>query len=187
MNLYNTLKLKPVRSEPDVWVSRLMILERIAPDPVVIRDIPLTRGLNIIWAEEAEDDSPSAEITGHSAGKTTFCRLVRYVLGERTFGTKAAMELIRGAFPEGYVAAELNILGRRWVVRRPFGSGRMSYIKEDASIEELLEQRGRSVTQESYPQELGLESLLDELETGGNVQTGEMIQWAHILAWCTRD
>jgi len=187
MDLYMTLKLTPVRSEPDVWVNRLMILERIAPEPVVIRDIPLTRGLNIIWAEEAEDDSPSAEITGHSAGKTTFCRLVRYVLGERTFGTKAAMELIRGAFPEGYVAAEFNILGRRWAVRRPFGSGRMSYIKEDASIEELLEQRGRSVTQESYPQELGLESLLDELETGGIVQTGELIQWAHILAWCTRD
>ena len=187
MDLYKTLKLTPVRSEPAVWVSRLMILERIAPDPVVIRDIPLTRGLNIIWAEEAEDDSPSAEITGHSAGKTTFCRLVRYVLGERTFGTKTAMELIRRAFPEGYVAAELNILGRRWAVRRPFGSGRMSYIKEGASIEELLEQRGWSATQESYPQELGLESLLDELETGGIVQTGELIQWAHILAWCTRD
>jgi hypothetical protein len=187
MDLYRELNLEPVRSEPDVWVSRIMILERITPGPVVIRDIPLSRGLNIIWAEESEDDNPTAEITGHSAGKTIFCRLLRHVLGERTFGAKAVMELIRKTFPDGYIAAELLVRGRKWAVRRPFGSGRMSFIKEDASIEELLEQRGASVTQESYPQEVGLESLLDELETGGIVQTGETIQWAHILAWCTRD
>lgn len=187
MDLYKTLKLKPIRSEPDVWVSRLMIFERIAPDPVVIRDIHLTRGLNIIWAEEGEDDSPSAQITGHSAGKTTFCRFMRYALGERTFGTKTAMELIRNSLPGGYIAAEIHVRSRRWAIRRPIGSGRMSFIQEDASVEELLEQRGRSVTQESYPHELGLESLLDELETGGIVQTGELIQWPHILAWCTRD
>jgi hypothetical protein len=187
MDLYKTLKLKPIRSEPDVWVSRLMIFERIAPDPVVIRDIHLTRGLNIIWAEEGEDDSPSAQITGHSAGKTTFCRFMRYALGERTFGTKTATELIRNSLPGGYIAAEIHVRGRRWAIRRPIGSGRMSFIQEDASVEELLEQRGRSVTQESYPHELGLESLLDGLETGGIVQTGELIQWPHLLAWCTRD
>ncbi len=187
MDLYRELNLEPVRSQPDVWVSRIMILERIIPSPVVIRDIPLSRGLNIIWAEESEDDNPTAAITGHSAGKTIFCRLLRYVLGERTFGAKAVMELIRKTFPDGYIAAELHVCSRKWAVRRPFGSGRMSFIKEDASIEELFEQRGASVTQESYPQEIGLESLLDELETGGIVQTGETIQWAHILAWCTRD
>jgi hypothetical protein len=187
MDLYKTLNLIPVRSEPDVWVSRLMIFAQITPDSIIIRDILLSCGLNIVWAEEAEDDSTPAEITGHSAGKTTFCRLLRYVLGERTFGTKGAMELIRRAFPEGYVAAELHIRGRRWAVRRPFGSGRMSYIRGDASIEELLEQRGHSVTQELYSQEIGMEGLLDELETGAVVQTGESIQWAHILAWCTRD
>lgn len=187
MDLYKELNLESVRSEPDVWVSRIMILERITPNPVIIRDIALSRGLNIIWAEEAEDDKPMAKITGHSAGKTTFCRLLRYVLGERTFGPKAAMELIRKAFSDGYIAAEVHVRGRIWAVRRPLGSGRMSSIKEDASIEELLEQRGRTVTQESYSQEVGLESLLDDLETGGIVQTGEPIQWAHILAWCTRD
>ena len=186
MDLYRELNLEPVRSEPDVWVSRIVILERIAPDPVVIRDISLSRGLNIIWAEESEDDNPAAAITGHSAGKTIFCRLLRYALGERTFGTKAVMELIRKTFPHGYIAAELHIRGRKWAVRRPFGSGR-TYIEENASIEELLKQRGQIVTQDLYTKEIGLESLLDDLETGGIVQTGELIQWDHILAWCTRD
>ena len=188
MNFYKKLNLKPIRSEPDVWVSRLVIYEDIGPKtPKVIRDIRLTRGLNIIWAAESEDDSPTAEISGHSAGKTTFCRLLRYVLGENTFGTKAAIELIRKAFPNGYVAAEIHVRGKKWAVRRPFGSGRMSYIKQDATIEEMLEERTGAVSQEEYPKKLGLEALLDELETGQIVQTAENIRWAHILAWCTRD
>lgn len=188
MNLFEELNLKPVKNEPDVWVSRLVIIKKIAPKVEAIRDIRLTRGLNIICAEETKrGDSNSAEITGHSAGKTTFCRLIRYVLGEKTFGTRTAMELIRKAMPDGYVAAEIYVHGKRWAVRRPFGSGRMTYIKEDSSIEELFDQKGRSVTQESYHQEIGLESLLERLGTSDIVQTGEAIQWAHILSWCTRD
>jgi len=188
MDLYKKLKLKPVRSEPDVWVSRLVIYEDIDPkSPRVVRDIRLTRGLNIVWAEEPEDDSPTAEITGHSAGKTTFCRFLRYVLGETTFGTRAAMELIRKALPEGCVAAEIHIRGKKWAVRRPFGSGRMSYVLENATVEELRKQHGRSVSQESYAQELGFEGLIEKLETAQIVQTAEPIRWAHILAWSTRD
>ena len=164
-----------------------MILERITPSPVVIRDISLFRGLNIIWAEEAEDDNAKANITGHSAGKTTFCRLFRYVLGERTFGTKAVMNLIRKEFPDGLIAAEIHVRERKFAVARPFASGRKSFIKDEATVEELLEQRGRTVNQESYPKEIGLESVLDELETGQVVQTEEPIRWSHILAWCTRD
>lgn len=187
MNLYRELGLTPVRSEPGVWISRLVIFDRIKPSPVIIREILLTRGLNIIWAEESEDDNPAAEISGHSAGKTTFCRFLRYVLGEKTFGTKRNMELIGKSLPEGYVAAEIHVQGQKWAVRRPFGSGRMSYIKKDASIEELLQDRSQSVSQDDYSERIGLGHLLDKLETGAIVRTGEAIQWAHLLAWCTRD
>lgn len=187
MDLYKELSLTPVQFEPDVWVSRLVIFERIAPDPVSIRDIPLTRGINIVWAEEIDDDDPAAEITGHSAGKTTFCRLLRYALGEKTFGTKENMELIRTSFPEGYIAAEVRVAGQKWAVRRPFGSGRMSYVKQNATVEQLLHERGESVTQDDYAKTIGLDQLLDEFETGAFVRTSEAIQWGHILAWCSRD
>lgn len=186
MDLYQQLNLKPVRSQPDVWISRLVILSNNTPDPLKIRDISLTRGLNIILAENIEDTNPTTEITGHSAGKTTFCRLLRYILGENTFGTKTGMELIQRSFPNGCVAAELHVQGQKWAVRRPFGGGR-TYIKQDATIEELLKERGHPVSQDSYIREIGLESLLNELETGGIVRTGETIQWKHILSWCTRD
>ncbi len=187
MDIYKTLNLKTTKTEPDIWISRLMIFEQIVPEPVVIRDISLTQGLNIIWAEETEDDIPSAEITGHSAGKTTFCRLLRYVLGEKTYGTHGNTELIQKSFPNGYVAAELNVKGKKWAVRRPMGKGRYSYIKAESSIEELLQDRSRPAYQDTYAQELGLEKILDGLETGGIVRTGETIQWEHLLAWCSRD
>ena len=174
MDLYKELKLTPVRSDPNVWISRLVIFERHSPDPVIIRDIALTRGLNIVWAEETEDDDPTAEISGHSAGKTTFCRLVRYVLGEKTFGTKGNMELIRQALPEGSVAADIHVAGKKWAVRRPFGSGRMSYIKQDATVDELLQQQGGAVSQNDYPKKLGLEALLDEMETGALQRSPEL-------------
>lgn len=187
MDIFKTLMLKPKKTEPDVWISRLVIFEQITPEPVVIRDISLTQGLNIVWAEETEDDIPSAEITGHSAGKTTFCRFVRYVLGEKTYGTRTNMDLIQKSLPNGYVAAELRVRGKKWAVLRPIGKGRNSYVKADLSVEELLMDRSRPAYLDTYTQEIGLEKLLDELETGGIVRTGEAIKWEHLLAWCTRD
>lgn len=187
MDIFKTLNLKPTKTEPDAWISRLVIFEQITPKPVVIRDISLTQGLNIVWAEETEDDIPSAEITGHSAGKTTFCRFVRYVFGEQTYGTRTNMDLIQKSFPNGYVAAELRVRCKKWAVLRPIGKGRNSYVKADSSVEELLLDRSRPAYLDTYAQEIGLEKLLDQLETGGIVRSGETIQWEHLLAWCTRD
>lgn len=187
MDIFKTLNLKPTKTEPDVWISRLVIFEQITPEPVVIRDIALTQGLNIVWAEETEDDIPSAEITGHSAGKTTFCRFVRYVFGEKTYGTRTNMDLIQKSLPNGYVGAELRVKGKAWSVLRPIGKGRNSYVKAYSTVEELIQDRTRPAYLETYAQEIGLEKLLDGFETGGIVRTGETIQWEHILAWCTRD
>lgn len=187
MDLYERLRLEPVRTEPDVWVRRLVVYGQISPEPKIIREVRLTKGLNIIWAEDPEDDIPVAEITGHSAGKTTFCRLLRYVLGEKTYGTRANMELITKAFPEGYVAAELFVRQRQWAVIRPIGNHRNSYVKADATIEELLDDRSNPAYQENYPEKIGLDALLDDLETGTVLRTGDRIKWGHLLAWCTRD
>jgi len=187
VDLYNELNIKPIRSEPDVWVRRLVIYERINPEPVIIREVILDKGLNIIWAEEPEDEDASAEINGHSAGKTTFCRFLRYVLGEKTYGTKSNTELIRKSLPHAYVAAEIFVKQKQWAVIRPIGNGRSSYTLPDSSIEQLLNNRIYAAYQDDYPQKLGLDALLNDFETGAVVRTGDLIDWGHILAWCTRD
>lgn len=187
MDLYKDLKLETIRKEPDVWVRRLVIYKQIAPDPVVIREVNLSKGLNIIWAEEPENEDASAEINGHSAGKTTFCRFLRYVLGEKTYGTKSNMDLIRKALPGAYIGAELFVRQKLWAVIRPIGTGRNSYILPDSTIEELLKNLNHAAYQDDYPQKIGLDALLDSFETGSVVRTGASIEWGHILAWCTRD
>lgn len=194
-DIYKALSLKVADSkgEPAVWVSRLAIYEELNPEPKLIRNIPLHRGLNIIWAEESEDDDPTVDITGHSAGKTTFCRLLRYVLGETTFGRKSNVRMIKACLPHGYVAAELRVWDeeqkrhRQWAVRRPIGGGRNSYVKEDATVEEIIADRSCPATLEDYPQKIGLAALVNRLDTVDIVRTGERILWGHLLAWCTRD
>jgi len=187
VDLYKELRLDPIRKEPTVWVRRLVIYERILPEPLLIREVKLQKGLNIIWAEEPEDENASAEINGHSAGKTTFCRFMRYVLGEKTYGTKANMDLIRKSLPHAYIAAELFIRQRQWAVMRPIGTGHNSYILPDATIEELLKSRGQIAHHNDYQQKIGLDALLNDFETGAIVRTGQAIEWGHILAWCARD
>lgn len=189
MDIYSALSLKIAASkvEPDVWVRRMVIYQRIGPEAVPIREIKLTKGVNIVWAEESEDEQLPVEITGHSAGKTSFCRLLRYALGEKTYGTKANMELIQRAFPDGYLGAELVVRQQAWAVVRPLGNNRYSYLKAGATIEELLTNRDEAATQDDYPVKLGLDALLDELEAGAVLRTNKAIQWGHLLAWCTRD
>jgi len=185
--MLDTLKRRCIKGEPYIWVRRLIVLERCSPHPVIVRDIRLSRGLNIIWAEEPDEEEVTTPIAGHSAGKTTFCRFFRYVLGETTFANQKNAKLIRSAFENGYVAAEIYVDGRLWAVRRPIGSGRLSYIAPDITIEQLLELGGKSVTQEQYIEQLGMTTLLDKFAASGIARSGEPIQWEHILAWMTRD
>lgn len=187
MDLYTKLKLQPIRKEPDVWVRRLAIFEQINPEPKVIRDVSLTKGLNIVWAEEPEDDDSDAEIAGHSAGKTTFCRLLRYVLGEKTYSNKANTALISQSMPDAYVGAEILVRQRLWAVVRPIGNGRTSYVKPNATIEELLKDRTHRAYLDTYPKEIGLDQLMHDLQPSTIVSTGEPIEWGHVLAWCSRD
>jgi hypothetical protein len=189
MDLYDSLSLKvdPAKAEPAVWVRRVVIYESIVSEAKVVREIPLTKGLNIVWAEETDSDNTSAEITGHSAGKTSFCRLLRYALGEKSFGTRPNMNLIKKCFPQGYVGAEIFVKQRQWAVLRPIGNGTFSYIKPDATLEELLPDRSMRANEDNYPEQLGLKALLDDLDTATIVRTSQTIEWGHVLAWCTRD
>ena len=75
------------RSEPRLWVRRLAIWS--APG-VLLREIRLRPGLNVLWAPDPADQggvTESVSGVGHGSGKTLFCRLLRYCLGEDRFGS----------------------------------------------------------------------------------------------------
>lgn len=187
MNILDQLPKQPIKTEPDVWVRRLVLYAKLTPTPEVIRDIGLHRGMNIVWAEEPESETDKSDIAGHSAGKTTFCRLVRYVLGEKTYANKSSTQAIRKSFPNGYVAAEIFVRGAQWAVLRPLGENRNSWVLKGGTVEQVVTDKGEPAYQETYPDKIGLAGLLEGLASATVVRTQEAIKWGHVLAWCARD
>ena len=121
------------RAEPAVWVAKLAVYKSWPPtrDSLLRQVIKLHRGLNILWASPAETTNEASRLAGHGAGKTTFCRLLRYVLGEEPEGSKAFREGFPGKFGNGWVLAEVFVNGKRWLVGRPLSQiGYHSFAKE---------------------------------------------------------
>lgn len=99
---------------PRLWIRRLAVFEQIDSLPL-LREVTFTRGLNIITGADRDGKG----FGGHSVGKTSLCRVLRYGLGEGRFATKQQEEAVRQEFPDGWMALELFIDGEPWSVARP--------------------------------------------------------------------
>jgi len=173
------------RTQPRLWVRRLTIW---SDSGTRIRDIEMRPGLNIIWSPDPGDQSTSDEAgyLGHGSGKTLFCRLLRFCLGESRYAPDEQRTRIATAFPEGWVSAEVLLDGELWGVLRPLGVGRLHYAVPNALPEDLL---AGSI------QATGMDPLLEAIEhqvlTSGvaSLVPGEhqFDAWRVALAWLTRD
>lgn len=178
------------RPDPLVWISELQFLRDFdASDAYLLRKIHLRRGLNVLWAPPApeglENRLGDGQITGHTAGKTTFCRMIRYLLGEQRFGTTRAQEKIREALPNGWVVGEVFVGNERWIVGRPFGVGAHPFAVQGISISTALAERGRGGYQE-FLAALGRVAM-DPVPVKELPHARSPMAWEHVLAWVTRD
>ncbi len=178
------------RLDPLVWVSELHFLRDYeASEASLVRRIRLRRGLNVLWAPPAPEGLQNrlgdGQITGHTAGKTTFCRMIRYLLGEQRFGTARNQEKIREALPNGWIVGEVFVGSERWVVGRPFGFGVHPFAVKGMTVAEALSERGRSGYQE-FVAALGHE-VIDPVPVKELPHARSPMAWEHVLAWITRD
>jgi hypothetical protein len=181
----------PRPAEPAVWIARFLILRtKSAAEDAVIRDIRLRRGLNILWAPPSsaaeENRLFEGRITGHTAGKTTFCRLVRYLLGEERFGSPRAQDRIRAVLPDGWVVGEIIVGGEPWVVGRPFARGVHPFAARGASLdagEAALEAR------EGYQDFLAAltAAAVSPLPVKTLPYARRPVEWPLMLTWLARD
>jgi hypothetical protein len=181
-----TVKVNAKRQAPLLWVRRLIFFAKPGER---IREVKLHRGLNIVWSA---DPGPAdamvggrSKTGGHGAGKTLFCRMLRYCLGESTFATDGLTTAIGTAFPEGLVAAEVVVAGTTWGIVRPLGTPRKALVGTQTP-EALLGGNARATGMGPFLRTvqdhlLGVE--IDEHMPG----TREWRSWLIALAWLARD
>ena len=107
------------RTEPTVWIRRLVVVDRREPDVEPIRIVDFRRGLNIIATELPSPDD--RQPVGHNVGKTLLTRLIRYCLGEQFVASESVRKSLGRVLPDGYVLAEVVVNTVSWVVARPIG------------------------------------------------------------------
>ena len=171
-------------TQPKVWVERLSLFEAIDLSP--FREVFLEPGLNIIWAEEADDVGETGTYQfGHGVGKTSLCRLIRYCLGEKLYAPRHLRNQIIAAYPKGYVAAKVWVNGEAWAVAKPLGRHKKSYFAKGGDISTLFTSEQKD-SKEEYHNALhrGVFGSDDCLTLPSS---GQQITWEHLLSWCARD
>ncbi len=186
--------LKPIsgRESPAVWVERLTVYKSWPPSQVtLLRQTELRRGLNIVWARPVGQNAAASRLAGHGAGKSTFCRLLRYVLDDTTAGTDEFRKRFEGTFNSiGWVLAEVHVGAQRWLVGRP--------IAENAAGHHSFAFLGGSLAQEfpERPPRVGYKT--DYLPALDAAVFGEMqirtlpgsqktLEWSQLIQWLSRD
>jgi hypothetical protein len=179
--------------EPVIWVRELRVLKDLQPgEEFIARRLQLRRGLNVVWAHPVPSGGDDAlfenVLQGHTAGKTTFCRILRYALGEDQFGDEATREAIRHSeeLSKGWVVAEVHVEKIPWVVARPFQIGPHPFSIKGATINDLFEKNLLHEDFDLYRRALDAAGTRN-LPVKKLPASGLALDWQDLLAWLSRD
>lgn len=186
--------LKPVaQSEPVLWVREVRLLFRLeSGQQAEIRRVKFQLGVNIVWAKPAHPDEPdpAARGRGHDVGKTSLCRLIRYLLGEEPFGREALRQAIsaKESLSRAWVLGEVVLDGKPWAVARPLYVGAHPFAMEGADLDQLLD----APAKDRRAHDDFVEAVERRVVGNFAVQTFDddgqkPIQWLHVLQWLARD
>ena len=182
---------KPVadRIEPLFWIKEIRFLRNFSADSNgEIRRIEFRKGLNIVWAEAPTKSNPddSQRISGHATGKTTLCRMIRYLLGEKHIASKNVADAIQQQFPKGYVVGQISIQGELWCVARSFMKLQDDFALKIDSLDEFLTTENlKSCSYKKFEERLA--QLLPIITPLKFLNNQEELTFEHLLPWFTRD
>lgn len=163
---------------PRLWVRRLAVWRE--PGGEMIREVLLRPGLNVVW-------SPDEEEMGHGSGKTLFCRLLRFCLGEDRFAPEGQRTTIGSAFPNGVVGAEVILDGVCWAIARSLGVRRRHVAVSNGVLDEIAGGEGASTGLQPFLDAVEKAILTDEAATLIPDLQPTQRSWLVALAWLTRD
>jgi hypothetical protein len=172
------------------------LIEELQPFRIMEnRDIKLHCGINIVWGMDSEGEDIDL-LVGHSVGKTLFCRLLRYGLGDATYAPEDFQNSVEKVLPGAYVGLEVMVQGQVWAIARPLcqvqpgapgkrRNHRRDYALVGSSLEDLFasdKERGFKAYEKAL-------STLCECCLPQGFDEGEMrpFVWKDLLQWFTRD
>ncbi|NBB81120.1 MAG: hypothetical protein GVY36_17055 [Verrucomicrobia bacterium] len=137
------IKPSNLRKEPTFWIQDLVFFRSLEnPSKNIQRHFKLHRGLNILWAKPFNPDNSASEqavaFSGHAAGKTLFCRLLRFALGEHQPANELVRKRLSVRFPDGWVGATVFIRSEPWFVCRPVTSRHGQFAIQGATLDDFL-------------------------------------------------
>lgn len=180
-----TKYLPTERNAPRLWFERLALFDE-PDDDHVLRTILLQRGLNIVWAKEpSAGHAQGIRAAGHGVGKTSLCLLLRLCMGDASDAvTELRDELVR-EFAQGGVIAVLHVDGQSFTLCRYFSAHKEGVACAGADI------TGIWTRQAEYSDRAFLKKLADRMMEPVSPkvipETGQAIEWRHLLAWISRD
>ena len=173
------------RSEPRLWVRKMVIWK----DPeTIIRTINLRPGLNIVWSPDPADGpggKGNSNALGHGSGKTLFCRLLRYCLGEHRFADEIQRQHIAYAFEKGMVGAEVVLEGIEWAILRPIGLTRRHFAVSGITLQDLI--TSDMAPTGMAPFHAALEEAILTRAVSDLIDARPSMAWLTTLAWLMRD
>lgn len=179
-------KPAPTLTEPDLWFQELRLLHRLSEDGTAqIRHIELKPGLNILWSPPEDPESNTVLYQegwgGHAAGKTLFCRILRYLLGEPNFSTEAVVDSIQRSFKELWAVARVRVAGEAWVVGRSLVHLEEGFATRGEVLDDMLHSDASRGDFEAF------RARLEILAAASLEKLYPMKAWRHLLPWLARD
>lgn len=189
---FSDIKVVGNRTDPGLWVERLEVYAAWPPnDDHEMRRIHLRRGLNILWATALQPEKKKkARFSGHGAGKTTFCRLLRYILAENSYGPADFREALHLKQPQAWVLGEVWVENRLWLVGRPLrwaGGGSASFAIPDATIASLSTSPQPPRDDFSAYEAAIDHAVFQNMKERRLPSSKESIDWLRVVQWLSRD
>lgn len=178
-------------SSAKYWIQEVRIHSKLEQD-AVIRSIPMQRGLNIVWARPSNPDESQASQRGrgHAAGKTSFCRLLRFLLGERFYcGEQMRHRLSKTEGLEAaWVLGQIIVDSISWAVARPLYPGAHPFALKNQPLDAIFTTPASGRLRfEAFTDELGKAVLKGFEIRHFDESERRPIEWPHILQWLSRD
>lgn len=178
--------LSTQKTAPRLWVEHLAIFSEPDADHC-LRSVSFRRGINVVWAREPDEKTTYAGIhaAGHGVGKSSLCLLLRYCLGDKSKSIDELRDEVLTEFPQGGVGAVVHVGSETFAVFRYFNPHREGIASSGGDLDALLTQGG-SQSFKDFEAHLS-ETMLSGVSPRTIPETGQAIEWRHLLAWMARD